>query len=240
VTTLPEIMANLDKYEGDKMTHASIAKALATAQANMGKALKDTSNPHFKSKYADLSSVMAACMPALNAAGIAVIQPMRTDEMGGRHVVTIFLHESGEALECPVPIILGKNDMQGLGSAITYARRYGLMSLAGIAPEDDDGNAAAQNAQRGNEAADPKSPTYWSDTVIAELPAGSTPAEKSRAVREALIAQFQRKKSAGELNNEWARREKDIERLERFPADLEAVQEAFSMCIAKFADGEAA
>jgi hypothetical protein len=214
---------------------ANIAKALATAQAKMGKALKQSANPAFRSKYADLGNVMDACMPALNECGIAVIQPIRTDEMGGRSVVTVFLHESGESVECPVPIILGKNDMQGLGSAITYARRYGLMSLAGIAPEDDDGNAAAQNAQRGNDAPAPQSPTYWSDTIIAELPAGSTPAEKAKAVRENLIRQFQRKKSAGELNNEWARREKDIERLERFPADLEAVQEAFNVCIAKFA-----
>ena len=129
------------------MTHANIAKALAVAQLEMGPALKQSVNPAFRSKYADLNSVMDACLPALNKNGIAVIQPMRVDDMGGRNVVTVFLHESGESLECPIPLILGKNDMQGLGSAITYARRFGLMSLAGIAPEDDDGNAAAQNAR---------------------------------------------------------------------------------------------
>lgn len=219
------------------MTHANIAKALATAQANMGKALKDTKNPHFKSKYADLSSVMGATLPALNANGIAVIQPLRETDLG-RYVVTIFLHESGESLECPVPIILGKNDMQGLGSAVTYARRYGMLSLSGVAPEgeDDDGNAAAANAQRGNDAPNPKSPTYWSDTVIAEMPAGATTIEKVRAVRDALIAQFGRAKTANELNLQWDKREADIARLEKFAPEMAAVQEAFSDRMTKFAE----
>lgn len=121
---------------------SAIAAALAKAQAEMGKALKDSVNPAFRSKYADLGSVMDACLPALNRHGIAVIQPIISDEFG-RFVQTVLIHESGETLECSVPLIVGKQDMQGLGSAITYGRRYGLMSMAGIAPEDDDGNAAA-------------------------------------------------------------------------------------------------
>lgn len=125
--------------------HKSIAQALAAAQMDMGKALKSATNPHFKSKYADLGAVVEACLPALNKHGIAVIQPM-TDGETGRCVVTTFIHESGETLSCPIPLIVAKNDMQGLGSAMTYARRYGLMALAGIAPEDDDGNAAVAAA----------------------------------------------------------------------------------------------
>jgi len=121
-----------------------IATALAKAQANMGKALKQANNPHFRSKYADLGNVMDACMPALNEAGIAIIQPTGEDEHG-RFVETILIHgESGEHLSCRVPLIVAKNDMQGYGSAVTYARRYGLMAMAGIAPEDDDGNAASK------------------------------------------------------------------------------------------------
>lgn len=127
--------------------HKNIAAALAAAQAQMGKALKSANNTHFKSKYADLSSVVDATMPALNANGIAVIQPMQDSETG-RVVMTKFIHTSGEVLECAIPLIVAKNDMQGMGSAITYARRYGLMSLAGIAPEDDDGNAAVKAAPR--------------------------------------------------------------------------------------------
>jgi hypothetical protein len=66
------------------------------------------------------------------------------DDESGRYVKTIFAHVSGETVECRVPLIVSKNDMQGYGSAVTYARRYGLMGMAGIAPEDDDGNAAAK------------------------------------------------------------------------------------------------
>lgn len=134
--------------EAVPVSHKSVYAALVVAQANMTKALKDTPNPHFKSKYADLANVQDACLPALNAQGIAVIQPTGEDE-SGRFVETIFYHaESDTQIKCRVPLIVGKNDMQGYGSAVTYARRYGLMSLAGIAPEDDDGNAAAASAER--------------------------------------------------------------------------------------------
>jgi hypothetical protein len=130
-----------------KPAHANIATALAAAQAEMGKALKQSSNPAFRSKYADLGNVMDACLPALTRHGIAVIQPTRHDDTG-RYVETVLLHSSGESLSCIVPLIVSKNDMQGYGSAVTYARRYGLMCMAGIAPEDDDGNAAAAAAPR--------------------------------------------------------------------------------------------
>lgn len=128
-----------------KADHKSIFAALAAAQQEMGKAIKDTKNDHFRSKYADLASVMDACMGALNKHGICVMQPTGEDDTG-RFVKTILAHTSGETVECRVPLIVQKNDMQGYGSAVTYARRYGLMSMAGIAPEDDDGNAAAKAA----------------------------------------------------------------------------------------------
>lgn len=127
-----------------KADHKSIFAALAAAQMEMGPALKDSNNPAFRSKYADLASVMHGCMGALNKHGICVMQPTGEDE-AGRYVKTILAHTSGETVECRVPLIVGKNDMQGYGSAVTYARRYGLMSMAGIAPEDDDGNAAAKS-----------------------------------------------------------------------------------------------
>jgi len=138
-----------------KPDHKNIFAALAAAQMQMGKALKDSSNPAFKSKYADLASVMDACMAALNGNGIAVFQPTVDDE-SGRYVKTILAHVSGETLDCRVPLIVQKNDMQGYGSAVTYARRYGLMSMAGIAPEDDDGNAAAKAAPMVEERTAPR------------------------------------------------------------------------------------
>lgn len=141
---------------GMQPTAPTIAGALAKAQAEMGKALKQNTNPAFRSKYADLGSVMDACLPALNRHGIAVVQPT-FDDADGRYVETVLLHESGETLRCRVPLIVQKNDMQGYGSAVTYARRYGLMCMAGIAPEDDDGNAAAQAAPKREDA--PRSPS---------------------------------------------------------------------------------
>ena len=124
--------------------HANIAAALAAAQAQMGKALKQSNNPHFRSKYADLGNVMDACMPALNANGIAVVQHVGRDEHG-MFLKTILRHADSETWfeDGGMPLLVNKNDMQGLGSALTYARRYGLMAMVGIAPEDDDGNAAA-------------------------------------------------------------------------------------------------
>lgn len=138
----------MTKQEKITATHAGIASALVAAQMEMGKALKQSNNPHFRSKYADLGNVMDACLPALNKHGIAVVQPTGEGEHG-RFVKTVLIHsESGTTLECEVPLILQKNDMQGYGSAVTYARRYGLMTMAGIAPEDDDGNAAAKAAPK--------------------------------------------------------------------------------------------
>lgn len=138
----------MTKQEKITASHKGIATALVAAQMEMGKALKQANNPHFRSKYADLGNVMDACLPALNKHGIAVIQPTGESE-AGRYVKTVLIHsESGDSLECEVPLIIGKNDMQGYGSAVTYARRYGLMAMAGIAPEDDDGNAAAKAAPK--------------------------------------------------------------------------------------------
>ena len=147
-----------------------IATALAKAQMEMGKALKSSSNPHFKSKYADLASVMDACMPAFNAHGIAVISPTGED-VYGRFVETRFIHgESGEGLSCRVPLLVSKNDMQGYGSAVTYGRRYGLMSLAGIAPEDDDGNAAAAAPPKAQTSATKRSATVTGPEPKQEPP----------------------------------------------------------------------
>ena len=122
-------------------------KAFVKAQKEMGKALKQSNNPAFRAKYADLGNVQDACFPALHANGFAVVQPNGVDE-SGEYVETVFWHETGERFSTRVYLRIGKNDMQGYGSAMTYARRYGLMNLAGIAPEDDDGNEAAKNPPR--------------------------------------------------------------------------------------------
>jgi len=122
----------------------NIASALVRAQRGFAPALKTSTNPHFRSKYVDLAGCIEAVVDALNAAGIALIQRTSEDNTGVT-VETVFVHESGEMLECgKLHVPASKQDPQGYGSALTYARRYSLMAAAGIAPEDDDGNAASK------------------------------------------------------------------------------------------------
>ena len=122
----------------------NIATALVKAQKAFGPALKSSTNPHFKSRYADLSACVEAVIEGLNEAGIALIQ-RTSEDLSGVTVETVFIHESGEMLECgKLHVPASKQDPQGYGSALTYARRYSLMAACGIAPEDDDGNAATR------------------------------------------------------------------------------------------------
>jgi hypothetical protein len=122
----------------------NIAKAFVKAQAAFAPALKDSDNPYFKSKYADLATCVKAVIDALHENNIALIQNCHESD-DGVIVETIFLHESGESISCgKLSVPAAKNDPQGYGSALTYARRYSLMAACGIAPEDDDGNAASR------------------------------------------------------------------------------------------------
>ena len=131
----------------DKPTNSGgklIATAFVRAQREFGPALKTSTNPHFKSRYADLAACVEAVIDALNNNGIAMMQKLYEDATGVS-VETVFLHESGETIECGVlHVPASKQDPQGYGSALTYARRYSLMAACGIAPEDDDGNSASK------------------------------------------------------------------------------------------------
>lgn len=131
-----------------------IASAFVKAQKAFGPALKSNTNPHFKSKYADLSACVEAVIDSLNANGIGLVQMTHPDETGVT-VETILLHESGEQLTAGrLHVPAAKQDPQGYGSALTYARRYSLMAACGIAPEDDDGNAASKPKARTGVMAD--------------------------------------------------------------------------------------
>jgi hypothetical protein len=126
----------------------NIATALVKAQKAFGPALKTSTNPHFKSRYADLSACVEAVMGGLNDNGIALVQQLHEAEHGVT-VETVFIHESGEMLNCGKLFVPAtKQDAQGFGSALTYARRYSLMAACGIAPEDDDGNAASRKPEK--------------------------------------------------------------------------------------------
>lgn len=120
---------------------ADLAAALCKAQAQMEGAKKDANNPHFKSKYADLASVWDAIRGPLTSNGLSVVQLLRSTQ-NGVAVETILMHASGQQISDVFAVPASKNDAQGYGSAATYARRYALMAMVGVAPEDDDGNAA--------------------------------------------------------------------------------------------------
>lgn len=123
-----------------------VAAAFVKAQKEFGPALKSSSNPHFKSRYADLAACVEAVVDALNNNGIGLTQRLSPSE-NGVMIETVFIHESGEVMtsgQLHIPVSSHKQDAQGYGSALTYARRYSLMAACGIAPEDDDGNAATK------------------------------------------------------------------------------------------------
>lgn len=151
-----------------------LAKALCKAQSVIQSAIKDTNNPFFNSKYADLASVWDAARKPLTDNGLCVSQVLVTIE-GKNYLRTMLIHTSGQHTTSDIPLILQKQDMQGLGSAITYARRFGLASIAGISQEDDDGNATtnkagAQNNNRTNTA---------NANVHDRVPSGFEPNQKT-------------------------------------------------------------
>jgi len=121
----------------------NILPALVAAQAAIGsRVAKDAKNPHFRSDYATLQQVLGQITPHLHEHGLWLTQDVRGAQ-GGVEVITHIVHSSGEWAEFePLYVPAGKNDAQGYGSAITYARRYALMPIFGLAPADDDGNAA--------------------------------------------------------------------------------------------------
>ena len=124
-----------------------LATALARSQSEMKGAKSKSKNPFYNSNYADLYTVIEACMPALNKNGLSVIQGNRFCTVtNGFYVTTMLLHASGQWIKSEVRMALGqKRDAHAIGAACTYGRRYGLAAMTGIAQHDDDGNALVNN-----------------------------------------------------------------------------------------------
>ncbi len=158
-----------------------LATALWKAQGKIKHAVKDSANPFFKSKYADLTSVWDAIRDAFQAEGLSVTQIPSTNDDGVACLETVLLHASGQFVSGCIPLNPAKNDPQGFGSAISYMRRYALQSIAGVCADDDDGEAAhgRGNNKKQNSAGEavPKKPS-WTD------------AEKTKAgeIRSKLLA----------------------------------------------------
>ena len=163
-----------------------LATALAKAQAEMAGAKERANNPAFNSKYADLASVWDAARPSLTKNGLSVAQftvPTQNSEV---QVETILMHASGEWVSGVIAIPVAKDNAHGYGSALTYARRYALAAAVGIAPEDDDGNAAAANGNGKIKKVDPTSAPRGSAREVTTdafnaLPAGEQASIQSKA-----------------------------------------------------------
>jgi len=152
-----------------------IATALLKAQMEMTTPKKNSVNPFFKNKYADLNSILEVVLPAFNNNGIVVLQPTETKD-GKNYVKTILLHESGEQIESFTEIIFAKqNDAQSQGSGITYARRYGLQSFVAVGSEDDDGQKATVQT---------KDKLFFNETNFAN-------AKKVNATKEQILKGYQ-------------------------------------------------
>lgn len=201
-------------WDGER---APLAKALVAAQKATESIKKAATNPAFKSKYADLAHVVEGVVPALNAAGVMVLQCPGFD---GRlvSVTTTFLHETGSSITSTLHVQPSKTDAQGVGSAITYARRYALLAMAGGAPEDDDGNAASGPRQERSEPkrVDPKPPTLneRAKRLAATLKGVTTGAELKRAYElgAGLCSELDAKdpEALAEINDLYAKREADL------------------------------
>jgi hypothetical protein len=203
---------------------APLAKALVAAQKATESIKKAATNPAFKSKYADLAHVVEGVIPALNDVGVGVIQAPGFDgDMVS--VTTAFLHETGASVTSTLHLRPSKNDPQGVGSAITYARRYALLAMAGGAPEDDDANAASG----------PRSNTARPEPKRTEP---ATPTLSDRADR--LEATMRAVKSVSELDKAFnlaaalcaELSEKDPARLAKIEALRAELEEAFAQRVA--------
>lgn len=166
-----------------------LVAALVKAQAKMTGAMRNSENPHFRSKYADLASVREACFSALNSEGLSILQaPSSKMRDGGLFLdlETLLMHTSGQFISDILSVPVTKPDAQGVGSAISYARRYALSAFTGVAPEDDDGNAAVGNGNgharaTKNELLKPAGYDGWLDDFKAAADEGTAAA---RAVWE--------------------------------------------------------
>lgn len=201
------------------MTHsaaiAELATALAKAQSEMEGAAKDTANPFFKSKYADLQSVWTACRKALTKNGLAVAQVAGGDGVTVT-VTTLLTHSSGQWLRGELTMTPTKNDPQGIGSCITYARRYALASMVGVAPEDDDGNAASQPSvsKPVAVAAKPDGFDKFADALTDVVPEGTDRLKKAWAAARPEYRQYMTKYH----NEQWETLKAKAAQNEQVPA----------------------
>ena len=139
---IPQIEISTEKdvdWKSDNIE--KLADALSKAQSEMKGAQKKSTNPFFKSNYADLHTCIEASFPYLTKHGLSVIQGNDVDERGSFYVTTMLLHSSGQWIKSKLKMPITKPDAQGVGATITYARRFALSAMVGISQYDDDGES---------------------------------------------------------------------------------------------------
>lgn len=172
----------------------ALAAALAKAQSKMTFAAKDSLNPHFKNRYADLAAVLDAVRGPLTANGLAVVQLVAEAERGAA-LETVLMHESGEWISALYSLPVSKEDAQGYGSALTYARRYALAAICGIAQDDDDGEGARKAPPDARQAAQANAPKARTHEQVESIVAGLASLGIKEAEQGALV-----KRLAGKLS----------------------------------------
>jgi hypothetical protein len=167
-------------------TMAKLAPALASALAEIHNASKDSKNPHFKSSYASLASVIDATKATLAVHGLVVVQAPGWND-GRVTVTTRIVHASGEWIEATAEAPIAKADPQGVGSAVTYLRRYSLAALCGITQEDDDGETASRRPAK--PAPKRISSADWTQLASDVASLGDRINDKARAEMKAVISE---------------------------------------------------
>ena len=202
---------------------AEIAAAMAKAQACLRPAKKDSVNPHYKSRYADLASVMEACRDALAANDLSVVQAPLDTMPGYASLETMILHKSGEWLATTASCKLSRDDAQGYGSALTYLRRYCLAAMLGIAQDDDDGETASRRSDETPKTQRQSPPNHARELAdlsvrlktlkdiekecigsapkAKKLPDGARDEQKLHALREEIAASRNRIAAFADLSN---------------------------------------
>ena len=140
--------------QSDKLNE--LALALAKAQGEISPAIKDSANPFFKSKYADLNSIWSSAREPLSKNGLAIIQTTEKDPAGQLQLITTLVHASGQWVKSYMPVIQAKADIQSLGSALTYCRRYSLSAICGISTDEDDDGEKSMARQKEEPKPKPK------------------------------------------------------------------------------------
>lgn len=178
-------------------TIGSLAKAMSKAFAEIESAKKDKQNPHFKSWYADLASVVEAIKPALKTNGLWFSQ-ISHNIADHAAIETIIIHESGETMSTGIVAVpVAKRDAQGFGSALTYARRYSLSAAFGVCGEDDDGNAATKAAPKDTQSHPKRAAFEVAFKAVKDMDALKTLwaslSEEDREIAADLASQTKRK-----------------------------------------------